>query len=56
MVPADGKERFVTTAQKIEEPMASMTPEEKEDAKKFLVFLVVLAVLGAIIAAISKRK
>lgn len=56
MTENSGKERLVTTAPKLEEPMASMTPEEREDAKKFLVFLSILAVVGLIIAIISKRS
>ncbi len=46
----------MTTARKLDEPMESMTPEEKEDAKKFLVFLSILAIVGLLIAVISKRK
>ena len=46
----------MTTAHKLDEPKGSMTPEEKEDAKKFLVFLSILAVVGLIIAIINKRS
>lgn len=50
------KEWLVTTAPKLEEPMESMTPQEREDAKKFLVFLSILAIVGAIVAIFLKRN
>lgn len=33
-----------------------MTPEEKEDARKFLVFLAILAIAGAIVAILRRRS
>lgn len=46
----------MTTAEKFEEATASMTPAEREDAKKFLVFLSILAIVGAIVAIIRKNS
>lgn len=46
----------MTTARKVEEPAASLTPDEKEDAKKFLVFLSILAIVAAIIAVARTRR
>lgn len=46
----------MTTAPKLDEAMESLTPEERQDLKKFLVFLSILAIVGAIVAIIRKNS
>ena len=47
----------MTTAPKLEEPRATgLSESEKDDMRKFMVFLSILAIVGAIVAIIRKNS